>query len=215
MNRITLKEAKEIKLMNRIDKKYVIDFDQFCSLSSFIYDNFYVVENDGAIMLPYFSLYFDTPNMDMHKDHLNKKAHRQKIRIREYSTGEKYLEIKEKNNSEFTKKKRIPVQSYILNEETNWIDKNLIYDTKDLNKKLEVRFNRLTLVSLDKQSRITIDFNIRFHNYITDKSIKIKHIIVEVKKKTQELIQFEKELQKMKIESQGFSKYSIGLLLTK
>ena len=215
MNSLTLKEAKEIKLMDRIDKKYVIDFNQFCSLSSFINDNFYIVENNGTILLPYYSLYFDTPNMDMHKDHIEKKQHRQKIRIREYSTGEKYLEIKEKNNSEFTKKKRIPVKSYKLDGETNWIDKNLIYDTKHLNKKLEVKFNRLTLISLDKESRITIDFNIRFYNYITEKSKRIKDIIVEVKKKTQELTQFENELKKMKIESQGFSKYNIGLLFTK
>ena len=183
MNSLTLKEAKEIKLMDRIDKKYVIDFDQFCSLSSFIHDNFYIVENDGMLLIPYYSLYFDTPNMDMHKDHIEKKQHRQKIRIREYSTGEKYLEIKEKNNSEFTKKKRIPVESYELNGETNWIDENLIYDTKHLTKKLEVKFNRLTLISFDKESRITIDFNIRFHNYVTGKSKRIKDIIVEVKKK--------------------------------
>ena len=214
MNKISLQEVKEIKLMNRIDKKYIINFDQFCSLINYITNNFYILSEENNTLFKYHSIYFDTPNMDMQKDHINKVKHRQKIRIREYSTGEKYLEIKEKNNSEFTKKKRIPVTSYSLDGEQQWIDENLIYDTKNLNKKLDIVFNRMTLVSLDKKERVTIDFGITFYNYLTKKKERISDIIVEVKKPTEEKTNFELVLNLLGIEEQGFSKYNIGLKKT-
>lgn len=214
MKTISLKEVKEIKLMNRIDKKYIINFDQFCSLTNYISNNFYILSENDNTLFKYHSIYFDTPNMDMQKDHINKTKHRQKIRIREYCTGEKYLEIKEKNNSEFTKKKRIPVTSYSLDGEQQWIDENLIYDTKNLNKKLDIVFNRMTLVSLDKKERVTIDFGIKFYNYITKKKEIIKDIIVEVKKLTEEKTNFELVLNILGIQEKGFSKYNIGLQKT-
>ena len=40
----------------------------------------------------------------MFNDHENKKKNRQKLRIREYSNGDKYLEIKTKPAENFTKK---------------------------------------------------------------------------------------------------------------
>lgn len=215
IKKITLEEVKDIKLMNRIDKKYIINYDQFCSLTKYIVDNFYILSEEDKFLFKYHSIYFDTPNLNMHNDHMNDVGHRQKLRIREYSNGEKFLEIKEKNNSEFTKKKRIPVKSYEINGEMNWIDENLIYDTKHLDKKLDVTFYRLTLISLNKQERITIDFNLTYYNYLTNKSYKENKIIVEVKKMFEENIDFENELNNRNIFQEKYSKYKYGINTTK
>ena len=91
INSITLEEAKKIKLFNRVEKKYKCTLNQLYSLIEHIAEKYYVVENNNEILLNYHSLYFDTPNMIMFFDHENSIPHRQKIRIREYSTNEKYL----------------------------------------------------------------------------------------------------------------------------
>ena len=214
-NTITLEEAKKIKLMNRIDKKYVLDFNQFCLLSKYIIDNYYIVVNeDGEFMLDYDSLYLDTIYDSMFHDHENKVPNRQKIRIREYSNGDKYIEIKTKNTESNTKKIRIPFNTCIDNDR-EWIENNLTYDYYSLGYKLEVKFKRITLVNKEKNSRITIDFGINFKNYETKKEASIKDIIIEVKKETEDLTDFEKKLNDIGIQSQPFSKFYKGILMTK
>lgn len=215
MNTISIKEAKKIKLMNRIDKKYIINFEQFCSLTNWIVDNYYiVVDEDNNFLLDYCSLYWDTIYDNMFLDHENKVKNRQKIRIREYSNGEKYIEIKTKPADDKTKKIRIPFKD-CLDDSKKWIEKHLYYDYYSLGQKLEVKFKRLTLVSPEKNSRITIDFGIKFYNYETKISSSIKDIIVEVKKETEELSKFEQKLNELGIEEHGFSKFYIGINKTR
>jgi len=215
MIKISLQEAKDIKLMNRIDKKYIIDFNQFCSLSNYIEDNYYIVVNEkDEYLLKYKSIYFDTNSFEMYNDHENKVKNRQKIRIREYSNGDKYLEIKTKKSEDFTKKIRIELEDYNIDSYTDWINKNLKYSTSELKPKIEINFYRLTLINKDKTERITIDFGLSFKNYITKKELKIKEIIIEVKKTYEENTSFENELNKFDIYPSKFSKYHIGIKKT-
>lgn len=215
MNKISLEEAKKIKLMNRIDKKYVIDFEQFCLLIPYILDNYYIVsDSNQRILLPYKSIYFDTKNYDMYNDHKVNKENRQKIRIREYSSGDKFLEIKNKNNSK-TNKIRIQTSSYLLNEYKKWIVDNLNYDINNLKEKLEVIFKRLTIVSKDKKERITIDFGISFYNFTNNKFKRVDEIIIEVKKPDENKSDFENKLNSLNIQETKISKYFLGITLTK
>lgn len=215
MIKISLQEAKDIKLMNRIDKKYIIDFNQFCSLSNYIEDNYYIVVNEkDEYLLKYKSIYFDTNSFEMYNDHENKVKNRQKIRIREYSNGDKYLEIKTKKSEDFTKKIRVELEDYNIDSYTDWINKNLKYSTSELKPKIEIDFYRLTLINKDKTERITIDFGLSFKNYITKKELKIKEIIIEVKKTYEENTSFENELNKFDIYPSKFSKYHIGIKKT-
>lgn len=215
MIKISLQEAKDIKLMNRIDKKYIINFNQFCSLSNYIEDNYYIVVNEkDEYLLKYKSIYFDTNSFEMYNDHENKVKNRQKIRIREYSNGDKYLEIKTKKSEDFTKKIRIELKDYNIDSYTDWINKNLKYSTSELKPKIEIDFYRLTLINKDKTERITIDFELTFKNYITKKELKIKEIIIEVKKTYEENTSFENELNKFDIYPSKFSKYHIGIKKT-
>lgn len=188
MNKISLEEAKKIKLFNRIDNKYDITFNQFCQLVEFISNNYYIVVNSkNEILLNYKSIYFDTYSYDMYNDHKNDTENRQKIRIREYENGDKFLEIKTKTKDKRTKKKRINIVSNNLVDYKNWIVDNLNYDYTKIKEKIEISFKRLTIISKDKNERITIDFGIKFNNYITGIKKNINNIIVEVKKENENL----------------------------
>ena len=213
MKSISLEDSKAAKLMKRIDVKYILSYEQFCDLINIIKDDFAVVRENNIILFKYHTIYFDTNGLDILKDHQNKKLHRQKIRIREYSSGEKFIEIKDKNNH-VTNKIRVPVESYELDGETQWISKNLIYDTKNLKKTLDVSFYRMTFVSNDKTMRMTVDFSLEVCNYESKKHWSTKDIIVEIKKPDESLTKIEKELNTFGLNSQGFSKYNVGMTLT-
>ena len=200
--------------MKRIDVKYVVNNTQLSQVADYIFNNFYIVKNNtNEVLLKYYSLYFDTDDMQMHKDHVNKKAHRQKIRVREYQSHDKFLEIKDKNNH-VTTKIRVPVTSYDLDGERQWISDNLMYDTKTLKKKLDVEFYRMTFISLDKDVRMTIDSYIKFYNYDTQLVASVDDIIIEIKKTSEDKIELEKRLNDIGIFDSGFSKYNIGIKLT-
>lgn len=213
MKTITLSEAKKLKLMKRVDCKYVLSYDQYCSFIGCLPDDYLVAAKDGSMLLKYYTIYFDTSEMAMFQDHVEKKLHRQKIRIREYSTGEKFLEIKDKNNH-VTTKTRVPANSYELDGETQWISENLLYDTKNLSKKLSTAFYRMTLISPDKTSRITIDFGLLVYNYLTKKSWKPPVVILEVKKETDANTKVEDILNALGLFPSGFSKYAKGIEMT-
>lgn len=215
MNTLSLEEVKKIKLFSRIDKKYIIDFETFCNLTQYINDNYYILTDDNDnFLLKYKSIYFDTEKLSMFNDHENRKKNRQKIRIREYSNGDKYLEIKTKSKEDFTKKIRIELEDYNIQNYTDWINKNLEYSNTKLIPTIEIIFHRLTLINKEKSERITIDFGINFNNYITNKKERIKEIVIEVKKLNHDKTEFEIELNKLNIEESKFSKYHIGIQKT-
>lgn len=215
MNKISLEEAKEIKLMNRIDKKYIINFDQFCSLCDYIANNFYIVYSGYNFMLDYKSIYFDTEFNNMYRDHEWHEKKRQKIRIREYADGEQFLEIKTKSQEDYTKKIRVPFKGKTLEGYKKWICDNLSYDYNTLSEKLEVRFKRITLINLEKDTRITIDFGIHYHNYKNENDFIEKNMIVEVKKESYNKTPFELKLEELGIQEGKYSKYHIGIKNTK
>ena len=214
---ISLAEAKKIKLFNRVERKYKCTKNQLYLLLGSIKESYYLVTDidDDDFIFKYHSLYFDTPEMTMFNAHENSDNHRQKIRIREYSDGEKFLEIKDKDESGITRKSRIPVNSYVIDGEKQWIDKNLMYDTSVLNKTLDITYDRITLVSKDKTERITIDLNICFHNFNTLISSTVDDVIIEVKQTTEHDSFIIEELNKLNIERVKFSKYHIGIKQTK
>ena len=180
MKEISLEIAKKIKLFNRIETKYKCNFYQFCCLSKYLYDNYNVVSNNDCVLFDYMTIYFDTPDLLMYNDHKNNIKTRQKIRIREYSNGNKYLEIKQKNESK-TSKIRIPINSNNIDSNFNWIKNNTIYNINKLTHILNVKYIRITFISNDHNERITIDFNIEFFNLINNVNKKINDIIIEVK----------------------------------
>ena len=112
MSPITLGEMDDIKLMNRIDTKYVCTQAVLEKVLDDARQYYLVLENCGSRIADYNTLYYDTETYRMYLDHHNQRLTRNKVRTRTYlSSDDTYLEIKRKTNRGRTKKKRIPIRT--------------------------------------------------------------------------------------------------------
>ena len=82
---ITLEEMDSIKLMNRIDSKYLTDEATLVRvLEDAAKAGYRALEAEGAQVSPYNSIYYDTPDLKTFLDHHNRRLKRQKVRTRVY-----------------------------------------------------------------------------------------------------------------------------------
>lgn len=229
---IMLEEMKDIRLMNRIDSKFVTTVPVLERLLEIARGDYYVQETGGLRISPYYTLYFDTADCAMYNRHETGHLVRQKLRIRSYvNAGLNFLEVKTKNNHGRTKKKRMAMEDFdatnpdhdILfrcqNEQfiayDEFLRRHLRYDPETLTEQLENRFNRVTLVNKDKTERLTIDTNLRFHNIATGNCRSMGDIvIIELKRDGLKPSPILSKLLELRIHPHGFSKYCIGSALT-
>lgn len=216
---ITLQEMESVKLMNRVDTKFLASVSTVLELLERASHFFLIQEIDGQRIMPYYSRYFDTPDNAMYYDHQRGKKSRRKVRIREYvgSGLPPFLEIKDKNNRGRTKKHRISMEAgdIILNY-PEFIQKFCEFSPNTLLPKIENRFNRITLVNKEKTERITIDTSVEFNNFVSLNHLEIpKLAIIEWKRDSLAADSALKPLlRQLHIHESGFSKYCIGMALT-
>ena len=75
---ISLAEMDAVKLMNRVDTKYLTDRTTLADvLRDAAAAGYRVLVADGSRISPYDSIYFDTDALRMFTDHRNKKLRRQ------------------------------------------------------------------------------------------------------------------------------------------
>ena len=214
---ITLEEMKAIRLMNRIDTKYLTTIAKLQELLSLAKNNYRVQEISGTRIAEYYTLYYDTPTHHMYLAHQDGIARRQKIRVRSYLDSYlKFLEIKNKNNKGRTDKKRISIPQASLQEAYYpFIQTNSPYIPESLTGQLENRFQRITLVNKALSERLTIDTQIFFHNLEIDSYYKLNNLVViELKKEERSISPITGYLNELRIKPAGFSKYCIGAALT-
>jgi hypothetical protein len=216
---IFLAQMSGIKLMNRIDTKYLINIQQLPELLEKARGEYFVQEIDGLRKAFYRTVYFDTPEAEMFVIHQNKKLTRQKIRIREYvESYQLFLEIKKKNNKGRTKKIRIPVNNEDVLDELEaieFINGKSNYCTTQLSKRLKNSFYRITLVNEGKTERLTIDMDIKFENCITGTLNGFSQLcIIEVKQDGNVHSPFKDYLAELRIKKKSISKYCLGMVLT-
>ena len=216
---ISLDQMSGIKLMNRIDTKYLVNVNQLPELLKRAKNDYYAQEIDGSRMASYRTVYYDTQDAEMYVIHHNKKLNRQKIRMREYVNSDQYfLEIKKKNNKGRTKKIRIKVLNDDVShqeEAVEFVDTKSNYRMSQLSPRLQNQFYRITLVNKAKTERLTIDMEIRFHNFKTNNDDCIhKLCIIEVKQDGNMHSPFKDYLEDMRIKQKSVSKYCLGMVLT-
>ena len=223
---ITLDEMRSIRLMNRIDTKFVTTVPMLRQLLLLAKDDYFVQESQGERISPYYTLYFDTPDCKMYNRHEAGHFSRQKVRVRSYvNAGLNFLEVKTKNNHGRTKKKRIealnfdPENHSIFNVQSSlfsdFLQTYLKYPQQSLVRQVENRFDRITLVNKAKTERLTIDTNLRFHNISTNNYRFMEDLVViELKRDGLQPSPILPLLTKLRIHPHGFSKYCIGSALT-
>lgn len=219
MEPITLEQMSSIRLMNRIDKKYVTNIGKLEKLLSLCKTEYYVQDIDGSRICPYHTVYFDTEDHKFYFDHQDGHLPRRKVRIRTYlQTGLTFLEVKKKNNHGRTKKTRIQIdsESFVPSVEADsFLCDSCSYRFAELHRIVENHFQRITLVNKDKTERLTIDFQIQFHNFETDFRCDTGDLVViELKRDSLVYSPVKEIFRKLRIKESGFSKYCIGTILT-
>lgn len=216
---ISLEEMGRVKLMNRVDTKYVASAGLIWELLDRASSGYFVQEIEGRRIMPYHTVYLDTEDDRMYYDHERGKKDRRKVRIRTYEgTGDlRFLEIKDKNNKGRTKKKRVELEPGEGPENHGeFIKDHSEFLVEELSPKIENRFNRITLANPDWTERITIDLDIEFHNITTGRGLFLPSIgIIEWKRDALAARSvIAGLLHSLHIHPSGFSKYVIGMALT-
>lgn len=209
----------KVRLMNRIDTKYVATPSQISVLLRELHATHLIQQIDGRTEMPYYTRYFDTPDTDMYRQHQRGKLSRQKVRIRRYeeSATPPMLEIKTKSNKGRTKKVRVEIlDGARLEDYRDFFAHHSSYDPSSLLPQIENHFLRLTLTDREMTERITIDTSLEFHNLATGCRMKLPNIcIIEWKRDGHKCHSaLEDALRKMRIRPTGFSKYCIGMAFT-
>lgn len=222
MKDISLDEMQGIRLMDRIDSKYVISRSLLPELLERMAPCFKVQMINGSKIATYETQYLDTPDLKMFVMHQNGKLNRQKIRIRSYVDSKlSFLEIKNKNNKGRTRKIRVPIEvSHItsvheLNAEKEFLNENASFFTHELNPALSNNFKRITFVNNASTERITIDIDLSFLSHRTNNEHLLDGIsILELKQEGHRHSDFKDILNSMRIKQLSFSKYCMGTIFT-
>lgn len=221
MKPITLDEMSGVKLMNRIDTKYVVTEAQLKAILSAICDHYYAQEVEGHRSSPYSTVYYDTPELTMYLIHHDRHLVRDKVRVRTYVDSHlTFCEVKHKNNKGRTKKKRIavePIPNIIDNPEAAaFLAEKQPYEVSTLSPHLVTAFDRITLVNYDKTERLTIDCNLRFENLRSgNKAAMTPLVVMELKQDGRAHSLLKDVLFEMRIRPFKVSKYCIGTCLTR
>lgn len=171
MPTLDLDRIAAVRLMNRVDTKYLVDERRCMELLELAADQYYVQIIDDCRACRYATLYYDTPQWDMYHLHHNRRLTRQKIRTRTYvETGVTYLEVKNKSNKGRTHKRRMALDRSLFaaaatdTAAADFLRREARYAPETLSPSLATRFVRVTLVNHAMTERLTIDFDLHFDN---------------------------------------------------
>lgn len=171
MPTLDLDRIAAVRLMNRVDTKYLVDEALCMELLERAADQYYVQIIDDCRACRYATLYYDTPQWDMYHLHHNRRLTRQKIRTRTYvETGVTYLEVKNKSNKGRTHKRRMALDRSLFaaaatdTAAADFLRREARYAPEALSPSLATRFVRVTLVNHAMTERLTIDFDLHFDN---------------------------------------------------
>lgn len=211
---ISLKEMDRVKLMNRVETKFLFGVDQLMEILEELKDDYQVVKIDENMLPTYRSLYFDDSNFFFYNEHHREKSSRYKVRYRTYVDSDlSFLEVKHKYKGR-TNKKRIKVD-YMNTEmplsHRNFL-KELMVPRSDLQAVMMNTYNRITLVSKHSIERLTLDINLSFQ--FGEKQKDLKNIVIAELK--QERITrdspFYRVVRQKQMRPYRLSKYCMGII---
>ena len=222
-NPITLEEMDSIKLMNRVDTKYVTDEQTLTGvLEDAAAAGYMALVTEGGRISVYDSVYFDTPALKMYLDHHNRRLVRQKVRTRLYvASNQAFLEIKRKNNHGRTKKKRIGIpRQELLSFSSDspacvFLADNSWFTADLLTPSLETVFRRITLVNPARTERLTIDSRVEFENLRNGCKASLSDaVVIEIKQDGRSASPMKEILLQHRVLPLRVSKYCVGVALT-
>ena len=225
MTTISLQDMSAVKMMNRIDTKFLLNKGQLLEAFAMLQNDYKVQTIGGEAIAPYHTLYFDTEDVEMYTMHHNRKLTRQKLRVRTYrQNNTTFFELKNKDNRGKTKKTRVPVapenfdNCLMLPQVGDFVANNTPYTITGLMPHVENFFNRITLANNALTERVTIDSDIHFVNRHTDieNHALTDLVIVEVKQNPELRASsvLMNTFRQLRIQPKRVSKYCLGTVLT-
>ena len=216
---ITLEQMSSIRLMNRTDTKFVTNKENLARLLELAQGKYYAQFNNDSRIANYMTTYWDTENHRFFLEHHNGRAPRQKVRVRTYMDSDlTFLEVKTKNNHGRTKKKRVEVPSQDIDVQgTNgeFVEGLVHQGLNEMHPTVRNQFHRITLVNYEKTERLTIDYDVQFHNMETGTDANVGPlVIIELKRDGNVYSPVLDILRTLRIKPSGFSKYCIGSVMT-
>ncbi|MGQ1948342.1 polyphosphate polymerase domain-containing protein [Geofilum sp. OHC36d9] len=215
-NPIGLDDVAAVKLMNRVDSKFVVPFflvPDILEQASLFY---FVQEIQQRRIANYHTTYWDTPDFRLYYAHINGKLNRCKVRVRTYvDTFQHFLEVKSKSNKGRTNKIRIPVEIALALEASDFCflhQQMPDFPVGTLQPVLNNQFFRITLVSCAMDERLTIDFNLSFSRPDGLKDLKVSPlVIIELKQDKNVNSPIASILLENRVKATGLSKYCLGV----
>lgn len=225
---ISIEQMKAIRLMDRIDTKFIAPMDRVFSILEKAEKDYFVQEiddlnNGGKCRLcSYQTLYYDTPAHDMYILHHNRHLKRQKIRSRVYVESNLYfIEVKNKSNKGRTTKERIEITPEAFwnvtsdAEALEYLRDRSLFPADSLTPALMTQFDRITLVNKALTERITIDQNLCFTNMRTGVSVRTPQLaILELKRDGRAESEMVTILNELRVKNHKISKYCVGVAMT-
>ena len=214
---ITLDRMESIRLMNRVDTKYVTTVSRLQDVLGAAAPDFLVLETESGKTTDYLTVYFDTPGRDMYQMHHDRRLNRVKVRTRRYlSSGATFLEVKRKDNHRRTRKKRTPAcDMEDISSFGEFLQARSGYTPSELSPSLETAFRRVTLVDKGLSERITIDVGLSFANLRNGVSADFGPLaVIELKQDALAVSPMSRLLREKGVRPMRVSKYCIGSALT-
>ncbi len=215
-SKIGLGDMGNVKLMNRVDTKFVLTMEQLAELLPLLNEHYHVLEIKKKTVCSYESLYYDNADLDFYHDHHKKRLNRMKIRYRKYLDSDiSFLEIKHKFKGR-TNKMRIPsseLYTELPKEHVEFIDDSVdLSFTEDLVPSLVNNYKRITLVGKVLPERLTLDIDLSFRK--DDEIADLDYLaIAELKQeKVSRKSPFFTLMKERQIRPLRLSKYCMGIL---
>jgi len=205
-----------VKLMNRTDTKYIFNKSELPSILQNLKNDYRCFYINGTRLSTYKTLYFDTEDFSLYRQHHNGILNRYKLRHRSYvESNLNFLEIKFKTNKDRTIKTRIKnkLQGNFDDQASQFIEKTMPYKAFNLKPNVWINYQRITLVNITNGERLTIDTGLEIIN--NEKVLKLdKLVIAELKRGSKQFSPFVKLMRDLHIQPGGISKYCMALALT-
>ena len=212
---IRLSEMDHVALFRRTDTKYILSEAQLFQAFANLAESYQILEIDGSRLQHYRTLYFDTANLALYRQHHDGCRDRYKVRQRAYvDSGLAFLEIKRKTNANMTIKSRRQTQilsTVIGQDASSFLRSHYPYRVEELEAKLLNTFRRITLVSTRSVERLTVDVGLRF--LWNDVHVSLDGLaIAEVKQNGFSIdSEFVQQMRTLGVRPTSFSKYCIGV----
>lgn len=222
---ISLSELNaKASFLKRIDKKFLLNADQFAEVLWELKNDFKVLEIKGKKIFSYDNIYMDSDEYLFYNQHQDKKNSRTKVRTRYYlDSNTAYFEYKQKVDW-VTNKYRYEFPSEEHGFMTKgkkrffeWVWQSIYNEDRapKISPSIQTKYKRITLVKNDWSERLTIDFDIKTQDLRDKKSkeIDLKNLVIIESKSLNKECDSAKIMGKHNItEAKSCSKYSLWVV---